>query len=66
MSGDSEDSEQIARRRLLKVAVYSAPAILSVVVVEKAQAQASCMPATCMPATCMPINCMPLACMPND
>ena len=39
-----------ARRRLLKAAVYVAPAIVSVVVVDTAHAQtSSCMPIPCMP-----------------
>ena len=61
---------QMARRALLRAAVYTAPVIVgSVVVTSHAQAQVSCMPnEVCMPwDNCVPIiGCMPdLGCMPG-
>ncbi len=53
-----------ARRHFLKAAGYIAPAILATITLNKAHAQASCMPATCMPGACMPTTCMPNTCMP--
>lgn len=54
-----------ARRHFLKVATYTAPAVVATIRVNRAQAQApSCMPATCMPGVCNPSGCQPLNCMP--
>ena len=67
MSDDNHrDDVSRGRRKLLKAAAYAAPAILSVVVVDRAHAQVSCMPAAvCNPTTCDPVTCMPISgCMP--
>ena len=53
-----------ARRYFLKAAVYTAPAILATITLNKAHAQPSCNPSTCMPGACNPNGCMPLQCMP--
>lgn len=69
---DDDQDLQMARRALLRAAVYTAPVIVgSVVVTSHAQAQTSCMPnEVCMPwDNCVPIvGCMPqlgpAGCMP--
>jgi hypothetical protein len=56
-----------ARRHFLKAAVYTAPAILAVITVNKARAQPSCTPTAqgCQPAVCPPnTGCSPDTCMP--
>ena len=54
-----------ARRHFLKAAGYIAPAILATITLNKAHAQASCMPATCNPGTCNPNSCNPVTCAPG-
>jgi hypothetical protein len=55
-----------ARRHFLRAAAYVAPAILATITLNKAHAQASCMPVTCAPSGCSPnAGCMPTVCMPS-
>ncbi len=62
--GKSDELDR-ARRRFLKVAAYTAPAVIATISIDKAHAQApSCNPSTCMPGVCNPNNCNPLNCMP--
>jgi hypothetical protein len=63
IDSDNEQVSDPGRRWLLKSTVYVAPAILSVVAVNKAHAQASCAPSTCGPGctpSCNPSNCSPI------
>ena len=54
-----------ARRHFLRATAYVAPAILATITLNKAHAQASCMPVTCAPVGCAPnAGCMPTVCMP--
>jgi hypothetical protein len=53
-----------ARRHFLRATAYIAPAILATITLNKAHAQASCMPSTCNPGTCNPNGCNPLTCNP--
>ena len=62
-AGETSELDR-ARRYFLKAAVYMAPAILATITLNKAHAQASCMPVMCMPGSCMPRTCMPTTCMP--
>jgi hypothetical protein len=54
---DPQRSRRLARRVLLKAAIYAAPAVLSMITVRSAHAQPtpSCGPATCGPGPCNPI-----------
>ncbi len=63
---DPEHEIDVARRKLLRAAVYVAPVIVSSVVVDRASAQVSpsCAPSTCTPS-CAPNNCTPLTCPPR-
>ncbi|MDH5673149.1 MAG: hypothetical protein OEZ06_13420 [Myxococcales bacterium] len=55
MSEEEPPTIDLARRRLLRIAIYSAPAVISAVVVKQAHAQtASCGPALCGPGGCNP------------
>jgi hypothetical protein len=69
MKDDAGDMKELdrARRHFLKAAAYTAPAILATITLNKAHAQASCMPATCPPGSCPPsTGCMPAGgCMPG-
>jgi hypothetical protein len=62
-AGETNELDR-ARRHFLRATAYMAPAILATITLNKAHAQASCMPATCMPGACMPTTCMPNTCMP--
>jgi len=63
---DHENTDELdrARRYFLKAAVYVAPTVVATITIDKAHAQASCMPRTCNPGTCNPTTCMPVNCMP--
>ena len=62
--GESNELDR-ARRHFLKAAAYTAPAIVAAITVNKAHAQASCMPTTCAPGACNPSSgCQPQNCMP--
>ena len=61
--GDKDDLDR-ARRYFIKASAYAAPAILTTITLNKAHAQATCMPNSCMPAACEPMTCMPAMCMP--
>jgi hypothetical protein len=74
MNDDAGDTNELsrARRHFLKAAAYTAPAILATITLNKAHAQASCMPATCTPGVCNPNGCNPVTgcnpatgCMPG-
>ena len=60
------ESETIARRKLLKLGVYAAPAIIGTLLISPdAHAQtASCGPTQCAPTPCNPVPCAPLGCPP--
>lgn len=64
-SSSEGDEVVLARRKLLKAAIYAAPLVVSAVVVDRAAAQPtpSCGPATCTPndGPCGPANCPPEA-----
>jgi hypothetical protein len=64
-----EDERLVARRALLRRALYVAPAVLGTFVVTRTAAAASCTPGICGPPTgCKPIGvCNPpkLPCLPD-
>lgn len=62
----AEESEAIARRKLLALGVYVAPAIIGTLLLSPdAQAQtASCGPTSCQPTPCNPVPCDPRGCPP--
>ncbi|NLY95263.1 MAG: hypothetical protein GXY23_14715 [Myxococcales bacterium] len=69
-ANDEDARVDAARRKLLKAAVYVAPAVVSAVVVDRAHAQPtpSCTPSICPPqgGPCSPSNCGPnRPCNPN-
>ena len=65
--GETDELDR-ARRHFLRATAYIAPAILATITLNKAHAQASCMPVTCPPGACGPnAPCVPdgAPCMPN-
>jgi hypothetical protein len=72
-AAEVEDEAVRARRRLLKLTVYSAPVVLGTVLLSKdalAQQAQSCNPQNCNPrcdprANCTPLTCPPAPCNPK-
>ena len=48
---DAEDNVNVARRRLMKTAVYLPPAVIGIVALTQ-----GCAPGSCSPITCNPNN----------
>ncbi|HEY3451736.1 MAG TPA: hypothetical protein VGK67_35595 [Myxococcales bacterium] len=63
---EGSDAEKIARRKLLKLGAYAAPAIIGTLLISRdAQAQTiSCGPGNCSPTPCNPVPCDPKGCPP--
>jgi hypothetical protein len=60
-----DEATKEARRKLLRLGAYVAPAILATLTAADARAQQqSCAPAGCMPNQCAP-GCAPARCNPN-
>lgn len=56
---DDVEATRQARRRLLKMAVYSAPIVIGTFFSQDAEA-ASCQPRECNPVPCDPRGCLPM------
>jgi hypothetical protein len=63
---EGAEAEKIARRKLLKLGVYVAPAVIGTLLISRdARAQApSCGPGQCAPEPCNPVPCDPKGCPP--